>query len=322
MSLAVIVPVHNERTNIEPFYRRATAVLSQLSGLDTWAIVFVNDASEDGSLEEILRLRQRDAHVKVITLSRNFGYHAVLVAGLSQVESDLYAVVDVDCEDPPELLEQFYAAIREGFSVAYGIRSNRQEPRLITFCRKMFYQTMRRIADAEIVDWMAEFAMITTPVRNAILLPHTTYPFLRAEIGYVGFKRIGVPYVRGKREHGRSHYNLFRMTKFAIGGLLSSSTFPLRLILYAAAAIGLAFPLSVWAWHLSTAQTAVLAAVVSLYFVLVALPLISLYLARTYKNLVSRPVFVVDQERTFLDASEGAPGIMVTQPAAELTSDG
>ena len=300
MKLAVIVPVHNERANIVPFYERAKRVLQSLQGLDDWAMVFVNDGSGDGSLEEILKLRVNDNHVKVITLSRNFGYHAVLVAGLSQVESDLYAVVDVDCEDPPELLEKFYEAIRGGAQVAYGIRSNRQEPVLITLGRKLFYLANKHIADGEIVVWMAEFAMITKQVRDAILRPHTTYPFLRAEIGYVGFKRVGIPYFRAQRQHGRSHYNIFKMTKFAVAGILSSSTFPLRLVMYLAVVIGIAFPILVLAFGLKSSSVITLAALVSLYFLLMSVPLLSLYLARTYKNVVSRPVFVIDKEQTFL----------------------
>jgi glycosyltransferase involved in cell wall biosynthesis len=161
MKLSVIVAVHNESLNIPPFYERARRVLDSLSGLKAWEVVFVNDASEDDSLAEILKLRAADPRVKVITLSRRFGYHSVLVAGLSKVESDLYAMVDVDCEDPPELLAKFYEAIQGGADVAYGVRSNREEPSLITFMRKVFYYANKWIADSEIVVWMAEFAMIT-----------------------------------------------------------------------------------------------------------------------------------------------------------------
>lgn len=300
MNLAVIVPVHNERANIVPFYVRARAVLESLPGLGDWSVVFVNDGSDDGSLEEILKLRAADDRVKIITLSRQFGYHAVLVAGLSLVERDLYAIVDVDCEDPPELLAKFYEAICDGAQVAYGIRSKRQEPRLITLGRKLFYHSMRRVADGETVVWMAEFSMFARQVRDAILAPRTTYPFLRAEIGYVGFKRVGIPYYRARREHGKSHYNMFKLAKFSIAAILSSSTFPLRFVLYMAMFIGVAFPLCVVGLGLSRSGTVMLAAVVSMYFLLTSVSFISLYLARTYKNVVARPVFIVEKEQTFL----------------------
>jgi len=300
VKLSVIVPVHNESPSIAPFYQRARAVLESLAGICEWALIFVNDASDDDSLSEILKLRSEDPRVRVITLSRRFGYHAVLMAGLTTVESDLYAMVDVDCEDPPELFSQFYQAIQGGAQVVYGIRSNREEPTAITFLRKLFYYVNKRIADSEIVVWMAEFAMITRQVRDAIVAPQTTYPFLRAELGYVGFRRVGIPYFRAKRTHGRSHYSLWRMTRFAVAGILSSSTFPLRLVLYVAEALAVAFPTLVMLQGLTLDGAARLAMILSFYFLLVTVPIIALYLARIYKNGVARPVFVIDHTQTFL----------------------
>jgi len=157
-TLAVIVPVHNELGNIAPFYERTSTVLESLAGV-SWQIVFVNDGSDDGSLERICEVRARDDRVKVITLSRDFGYHAVLLAGLSLVTADRYAMIDVDCEDPPELLREFHAALDGGADVAYGIRSNRVEPALVTFFRRLFYYIHKEIAERQIVLLMAHVAI-------------------------------------------------------------------------------------------------------------------------------------------------------------------
>lgn len=297
--LAIIVPVHNEIGNVAPFYERALPVLESLNGI-SWQIVFVNNGSDDGTLERICELRAKDKRVKVISLSRDFGYQAVVLAGLSLVSTDRYAMIDVDCEDPPELLREFHAALEEGADVAYGIRSNRVEPAAVTFFRRLFYHLNKGIADSDIVLWMAEFAMITRQVRDAIIAPRTTYVFLRAEIGYVGFVRVGVPYVRGVRTSGKSHYNFLSMARFAVAGFLASSTFPLRFILYLAVVVGLLFPLVVLVAGLGAASIASLASVATFYFALIALSTIALYLARAYKNGVARPVFVVDKNRTHL----------------------
>jgi glycosyltransferase involved in cell wall biosynthesis len=298
-TLAIIVPVYNELGNIAPFYERTRGILESLPG-SSWQIVFVNDGSTDGSLERICEIRARDDRVKVISLSRNFGYHAVLLAGLSLVAADRYAMIDVDCEDPPELLRDFHAAIEDGADVAYGVRSNRIEPRAVTAFRRLFYYLNRGIADSDIVLWMAEFAMISRQVRDAILAPHTTYVLLRAELGYVGFVRVGIPYVRGVRTSGKTHYNYLNMTRFAVSGFLASSTFPLRLILYLAVVAGFVFPLVVLVAGLGPGAIASLASVATFYFALTALSTIALYLARTYKNGVARPVFIVDKNRTYL----------------------
>lgn len=299
MKLNVIVPSYNESENVPYFYGRARQSLDTLPGLD-WNLIFINNSSHDDTLEQIMKLRSADPRVKVITLSRNFGYHAALVAGLSSVDGDYFAIVDVDCEDPPELLVDFHRAIGAGAQIAYGDRSQRDEPALITFGRKLFYLANRRVADSEIVMWMGEFSMFTRQVRDAILAPRTTFVSVRAEMGYVGFKRVGIPYRRAKRKYGETHYNLWRMTTYAILSILSGTTFPLRLVLYIAVLIGAGFPLLVWALALTTAGTVMAAALACLYFLVLTIPLISLYLARVYKNIVHRPVFIVDQTRTCL----------------------
>ena len=300
MKLSVTVPVYNETRNIAPFYERIKPVLESIDGVREWEIVFVNNGSEDRTLQEILDFRKRDARVKVVTLSRNFGYQSALIAGLSYGVADLFAAIDVDCEDPPELLIKFYDAIRSGAQIAYGIRSDRDEPAIITICRKAFYYLNKMVADSEIIVWMSEFCMMTRQVKEAILAAKTTYPFLRAEICYVGFTRVGIAYRRAARLHGGSHYNLFGMIRFAIGGVLSSSTFPLRLVLYLSVFLALAYPIGVIIFGISTDQAVKLAVILAFYFLLISIPALALYLARTYKNGVARPIFVVDEAQTFL----------------------
>jgi dolichol-phosphate mannosyltransferase len=137
-------------------------------------------------------------------------------------------------------------------------------------------------------------------VRDAIIAPQTTYPFLRAELGYVGFVRVGLPYARGRRTIGRTHYNVFRMARFAVSGFLAGSTFPLRFILYLATLAAIAFPIAALLVGGGPAGVTSVATVTILYFLLVSVPTIALYLARTYKNGVARPVFIVDRSRTHL----------------------
>jgi dolichol-phosphate mannosyltransferase len=286
--------VHNEEQNVPVFLERLRAVLDALPGLGGWEIVFVNNGSDDLTLARLHAAHTADPRVRVVSLARDFGYQAAVTAGLTHGDGDLYAVIDVDGEDPPEVLPRFLDAITDGAHIAYGIRSQRPEPTAIILFRRLFYYLNRFVADAEIVVWMAEFSMLRRVVRDAILVPRTTYPFLRAEIGFVGFTRVGVPYVRQPRMFGKSHYNLWRMTTFAVAGILSSSTFPLRLVLYLAAALAFAFPLAVLVLRLGLARAANLAVIALFYFLLMAVPTLSLYLARTYKNGVARPVFIVD----------------------------
>ena len=299
MKLIVICPAYNEKQNVPFFYGRAKKTLESMTDID-WSIVFVNNSSHDGTLEQVLELRKDDPRVKIVTLSRNFGYHAALLAGLTAVEGDYYAMIDVDCEDPPELLVDFLREIRGGAEVVYGVRSNRDEPKAVTFARKLFYIANRKVADSEIVMWMGEFSMITKQVRDAILVPKSTFVSLRAELGHVGFTRVGLPYQRAKRTYGETHYNFWRMTVYAVASILSATTFPLRFVLYLGAGVAIAFPLAVVALRLSAVQTGAAAAVVALYFLIISLPLLSLYMARIYKNVAQRATFVIDWARTHL----------------------
>jgi glycosyltransferase involved in cell wall biosynthesis len=297
-TLAVVVPCFNEAENVGPFYDEAKAALERLP-VD-WFMLFVNDASADGTLDRILALRAADARVRVATLSRNFGYHAALIAGLSNADAELYAIVDVDGEDPPQLLEKFHAEIEKGAQTAYGIRSDRPEAAWLVFFRWLFYWINDRIADGPTRLWMAEFSMFTRAVRDAVLANKTTFPFLRAELAYVGLRLEGVPYARRPRRAGRTHYNFARMALFAVGGFLASSTFPLRLAFYSAAAFALADVL-LWAGlRLTLVEAGALASVLGFFYILLTVPMLALYLARAYKNVTGRPVFFLDRDRSRL----------------------
>jgi len=297
--LNVIAVVWNDSVQISHFYERARSTLEQLADVD-WDLIFVNNDSQDDSLARLLDLRATDERVKILTLSRNFGYHAALIAGLSTTDADLYAMVDVDCEDPPELLTDLFARIRSGSQLAYGVRSDRDELWPMTLGRRLFYIVNGLLADSAMVMWLGEFAMMTRQVRDAIIAPQTTYPFLRAEMCYVGFRAVGLPYRRARKRVGRSHYNAWRLTQFAVAGILSGTTFPLRFILYLSIALGLALPVASFIFRLGLDEVVKLAVIAIFYHLLLSLSIIALYLARTYRNVIARPVFVIDRSQTFL----------------------
>lgn len=299
MKLSVLSALHNEQDCIEIFIGRITPILESFKGLDQWEIVFINDGSTDGSVQIIKKLYQTDPRIKLLSLSRNFGYQPALTAGLAEVEADVYAIIDVDCEDPPELLEQFYQKVMEGYQVCYGIRSNREEPAYITSLRSCFYSLNKLVADSEVILWMAEFGMYRKEVRDAILESKTTFPFIRTEIANVGFKRIGVAYRRGRRVAGTSHYRLFSMAKFAVAGMLAGSTLPLRAMFYLSPLVLLAFILCA-IFTSSLQELANCSSIMSFFLLLYALPSIGLYVARTYKNVTHRPIYVIDRSITVL----------------------
>src|SRR5262245_11430232 len=230
--LSVVTPVYNEEAAIPPFYERLTRALEPFTGELDLEIIFSNNRSTDGTAELVLDLRRRDPRVQLLTLSRNFGYQSSMVAGLRQAQGDAIVLIDVDCEDPPELLPRFIQSWRDGYATVYGVRDRRAEPLPITWLRKLFYRLNKMIADSDILVDVAEFALVTAPVRDAVVTGLSTFPFIRAEVAHYGFQRLGIHYNRQRRVAGRSNFNFYALTRFAIAGILASTTVPLRLPLY------------------------------------------------------------------------------------------
>lgn len=302
--LSIICPVYNEQDNIIMFYERIRKVIELLNHQYEFEIIFTNNRSTDNSYKIICELHRHDKRVRLLTFSRNFGYQASILAGLTHASGDASVVIDVDCEDPPELIHQFIKKWEEGYDVVYGIRKKRQENKVIQWMRNFFYWMLHKFGDYEVVMNMAEFSLITRDVRREILNNKSTFPFLRTEIGYTGFDRIGVDYIRQSRQHGKTHYNFLGMSAFAIGGILSSSTFFLRL----SALIGMfLLPMNLVLLFLDLTEKYSKAfeilVTLDLLYLVFFMAVLSIYNARIYKDGVQRPVFIVDWKYSFLENS-------------------
>jgi len=306
--ISIICPVYNEEKTIPLFYSRLQGAIEPLRQRYDFELIFTNNRSTDQTLDAIAALRWQDSSVYVMTFSRNFGYQASVLAGLKHAAGDAMVVIDVDCEDPPELIPKFVAGWEQGHDVVYGIRGNRPESRALLAGRRLFYRLNRLMADNEVILDMAEFSLITAHVRDAMLDNNSTFPFLRTEIGYSGFRRVGIPYDRQRRIIGQSYYNLARMIMFAVGGILSSSTFLLRLAAYFAPAmivsnvlLGIA---AIWLGSdLAFRQLVIL----DLTYLVAFTSVLSVYVARIYKDGVNRPIFIVDWQLSELGQPSRRP---------------
>jgi dolichol-phosphate mannosyltransferase len=292
--ISIVCPVHNEEKSVPLFHQRLMSALAPLRDRFDFELIFTNNASTDRTLEVIHQLRKSDPSVQVLALTRNFGYEASVATGLRHARGAAITVIDVDCEDPPEMIREFVDQWKQGYDIVYGQRDRRREFVGMHLARKAFYRANRLIADSDIVLDMAEFFLISASVRDAILANHSTKPFLRAEVAYVGFQRKGISYERQSRLAGRTHYSLLRAIEFAISGILSSSTFPLRLAAYLFPLL-LVLNLALLRWDRFEALV-----VFDLLYLAFILAVICIYLARTYKDVVHRPVSIVDWKRSAL----------------------
>jgi polyisoprenyl-phosphate glycosyltransferase len=310
MSLvSIIIPAYNEAATLPIFYQHLTQALAPLQSRVDFELLFVNNGSVDETLAILQDFHRADPRVKVATLSRNFGYQAAITAGLTLARGDAVACIDADGEDPPRVLAKFVETwLDRKADVVYGIRGKRPESKLMQLGRRAYYRVTRMLADHEIVLDMAEFGLLDRRVRDAVLSTRSTFPFVRAQVGYVGFNRVGIPYDRESRLGGRSHYNLLRAFKFGLGGILSSSTFPLRLLAYGGAAlVPAALVTMVVAVVTSVRQRSfdfstwmLLMMAILLVWAVFGIGVLAIYLARVYKDQVGLPLYVVDKTRSLL----------------------
>lgn len=302
--VSIICPVYNEQVNIQMFYDRLETALSNLRDLYKFEYIFTNNRSTDNTVEIISSLRELDKRVQLITFSRNFGYQASVLAGLHYAKGDASIVIDVDCEDPPEMIPSFIEKWQEGYDIVYGIRKKRQENFIVQEARNLFYWLLNKVGDHEIIMNMAEFGLVTKEVRQEILNNKSTFPFLRTEISYAGFNQIGINYIRQARQYGKTHYNFWRMAQFAVGGILSSSTFLLRLSAFIGAVFVLLNALALFFEITNLISKAFeVIVILDLMYLVFFMATISIYIARIYKNGVQRPIFIVDKRYTFINTA-------------------
>lgn len=299
--LTIICPVFNEEKVIPLFFARALPVIEVLTARFQVDLLFLNNASTDGTYQAIEKLRQEYSFVYVISLSSNVGYQRSLECGLRNAKGNVITFIDVDCEDPPEMILEFVQHYDMGYDLVYGERVDREEIRVIKIMRKMFYHIVHQVADDDIILYMAEFSLMTAEVRDAIVQDHNSFPFIRSSIARVGFNRIGIPYKRHRRIAGETHYNLLGMAIFAIAGILSASTLPLRLPIYLLP-IWLLLTAALGAAQIVTGNSWLLLANVLLAGTYIggSIAFSALYIARTYKNGLGRPNYVIHRRYTHM----------------------
>jgi polyisoprenyl-phosphate glycosyltransferase len=304
--VTIVCPVFNEEKAVPLFYARLAAALKSEERVN-YEILFVNNRSSDNTVPEVLKLRAADPRVQLLTMSRNFGYQASISAGMKHASGDASVNIDVDCEDPPEMIPRFIEAWINGADVAYGIRAQREEFVGMHLARKFFYRLTKKISDHEIVLDMAEFFLVDKRVKEKILSTRSTFPFVRGQTGYVGFHRVGIPYKREKRIIGETHYNLVSAIRFGLAGILSSSTLPLRMLAYVGAAL-FTFDIggALAAFFVNPPieillRSAFAGLLIHLGWFAVSFGLLGIYLARVYKDTIGLPLYVVDAKHSTIE---------------------
>jgi glycosyltransferase involved in cell wall biosynthesis len=235
--ISVIVPVKDEEDGIQPFLTRVVPVLDALRdpGDDAilWEILFVDDGSSDATLAAIMAANRVDPRVVGLSLSRNFGKEAALSAGLDHVRGETVVPIDVDLQDPPEVIGAMLDEWRLGNEVVFGVRRNRMTdslPKRLT--ADLYYRAHNWLSEDKIPEHAGDFRLLDRKVVEVIRAMPERNRFMKGLFAWGGFKQAAVYYDRAERQVGRTKFNYLKLWKLAIDGLTSASTAPLRVWSY------------------------------------------------------------------------------------------
>jgi dolichol-phosphate mannosyltransferase len=308
--LSVVVPVYNEAHNVPEFLRRLLPILREQAA--SYEVIFAADPSSDGTEGTIRRARAEDPSIKLIVFSRRFGQPTATLAGIEFASGKAVVVMDVDLQDPPELIPELLARWREGFDVVYAQRRTRQgETKLKRWISNFGYRLLGHFSEVDIPGDTGDFRLMDRRVVDQLLRFPETHGFLRGMVALVGFRQTAVPFDRPPRFTGRGHYNRFTGSlRIGLNGLVAFSSVLLNLsTVVGFVAAGLAVVIG-----LGYAITEVIQAsfpfrnaliIIVVLFVggvqLVCLGILGQYLARIYDEVKRRPRFIIDVAEGFVE---------------------
>ncbi|OHD96867.1 MAG: glycosyltransferase [Sulfurimonas sp. RIFCSPHIGHO2_12_FULL_36_9] len=302
MEISVISPVYGCRESIGELYEKVTATLQKICS--SYEIIFVNDNCPQNSWEVISAIAKNDKNVKAIKLSRNFGQHYAITAGIDHCSGKYAIVMDCDLQDKPEEMEKLYKKALEGYDVVHGRRVERQDSFFKSFTSKLFYKTLEYFTDTEHDYTIGNFGIYSRKVIDAVKeLKEKSRDFLLL-VKIVGFKKTEIAVEHSERVYGKSSYNFSKMLDLAIDSIVSHSNKPLRLIVQFGlmvsmlsffVAVGLVvahftYGFSVEGW------TSLMVSMFFLFGILFGiLGIIGLYIGKIFDQVKNRPLYIIDE---------------------------
>lgn len=300
--LSVVIPVFNEQENVLVLFERLVKSLVPMEFSEV-ELVFVDDGSQDRTVEIVKGLRHDKLNICLIELSRNFGHQLAVTAGIDDCKGDLVVIIDADLQDPPELIPEMVVKIESGYDVVYAKRKARKgESVLKKATAKWFYRVLSRITSVEIPIDTGDFRVITRRVVEVLKQMPEREKFLRGQIAWIGFSQTFVEYDRDQRNAGDSGYTWSKMIGFALDGITSFSNFPLKVATISGFVMSfISFLLMLYALYsrfvLKVYEPGWTSLMLSVLFIggiqLVAIGIMGEYIGRIGNNVKQRPLYIV-----------------------------
>jgi glycosyltransferase involved in cell wall biosynthesis len=305
--VSLVVPVLNETASIRPFLSAVVPILKDVAAqpdvLGGYEVIFVDDGSTDDTAAEILRARSKDASIKLLSLSRNFGKDIALAAGLDFADGRAVVPMDVDLQDPPNLLPQMVDKWLEGYDVVYGVRADRNsDSRLKRVTANAFYALYNKMSHTRIPANAGDYRLLDRKVVAVIKQLPERIRFMKGLYAWVGFRQTSVTFTREMRAVGETKWSFWRLWNFAIDGITASTTVPLRIWTYLGASISLlaflyaGFLILDVFLHGTDVPGYASIMVVMLFFGglnLVTLGILGEYIGRIFTEVKGRPLYVL-----------------------------
>lgn len=300
-AISVIIPIYNEEGNIPALYERLKKVVSAITS--DHELLFINDGSRDRSIKLIKDLSARDAAVRYIDFSRNFGHQIAVTAGLEHCRGEAVVIIDADLQDPPELIAKMYEKMKQGYEVVYARRRSRKgEGWMKKTTAKYFYRILASITSIDIPLDTGDFRIMHRSIVDVLNQMPEQQKFLRGQISWAGFNQTYIEYDREERLTGKTGYSYKKMVRFALDGITSFSTLPLKF----ASALGFivsiaAFVISLYVLFSKFVMNNAVPGWASLMLVvlflggvqLICIGIIGEYISRMSANVRNRPLYVV-----------------------------
>lgn len=302
MKLSLVIPCYNEQSNIKLFFQAVLQTFEEKHYL--LELVFVNDGSKDGTLDELKALLCNDIQIKVIDFSRNFGKEAAMFAGLQNTSGDYVCIIDADLQQTPATILDMLKILEENpqYDCVAAYQKERNEGKVLTFFKHHFYKLINRLADVSFINGASDFRVFTRKMTNAMISLPEYFRFSKGLFSYVGFETYYYPYQAQPRANGESKWSFRKLFQYAIEGIVSFSTAPLRF----ATILGLLFSAASFIYLIAViiekltfgVDVAGYPTIVVLILLvggiqLFALGIIGEYLGRNYMESKKRPVFFI-----------------------------
>ncbi len=303
--ISVVTPIYGCCENLNSLYERLRDTLSTIT--EDYEIIMVNDASPDNAWETIKELSQKDDRVKGVNLSRNFGQHKAISAGLEYAQGEWTVVMDCDLQDQPEDIIKLYNKAIEGYDIVFGRRFERKDSIYKKFSSKMFYIVNDYLTENKLDSTVANYSIISRRALNSVLRMKEQNRVYSLFANWVGYKKIEIDIEHAKRPEGKSSYTLYKMINLAIDSIVSQSNKPLRLAIKFGFLLSLlSFLYGAWLivryYVFSISAEGWTSVMVSIYFIgglmFANMGMLGLYIGKIFDETKGRPIYLV-QETTF-----------------------